>query len=581
MMKTIYKFLHSHYHKRYHGIYKHAKKLFVFDLALLGLALVMLCSSIFFFFWKPTITSEIDLTFSFGTERLQSGDEIRLTIDYKNRSKKNLNQAVMGVHLPVGFVVDRSKTSEDIFSSNSTFNLDKIEAGGAGQVEIYGLIFAEPNMDEKITAYLSYLPEGSKTKEQKIGAALFRPAGTILSAEITMASTSFPGRELPVNLILKNNGAQPIQNISIVPPAENKFADENVLKNIYLAPGETKAIAGVIIAPDNSGEYTESFDILVTVNNTPIRQATLERKLSVFYPEIKSGVHLLEQKAFADGGDTLPVRVYWNNSSAYSLKNIRLRITPTPGIVDLKATANANNLTVEGNSLIADKKTRTALADGSSGSSDEFVINLKLLSFFKAAGLTQLEIKIQSEAELADVPDQKFIVEGSETVRLPLATQISWNIHPVYYTNDGDQLGRGPLPPTVGEITKYWIFVEISNGTNAIAGNSFNLKLADGVEFTGKQSVTIGPELKYDQTGNNVSWSYNLVPASGDIGLYFEVAVNPSASQIGKKITLIKSASYNAKDDTVGKELNLSRGAVDNTLTNYDRGSDVRPEVKG
>ncbi|MCX6782318.1 MAG: hypothetical protein NTW66_04365 [Candidatus Magasanikbacteria bacterium] len=579
MFKAIYKFFHAHYHKRYHGIYRHAKKLFVFDLALLGMAFVMLIASIFFFFWKPSIAGQIDLTFSFGSERIESGDEIHLTINFKNRSKKNLDQAVMGVHMPPGFVIDRIKTPESIFSANSTFNLGKIETGGAGQVEIYGTIYGEPNKEEKVSAFLTYLPDGANAKDQKTGSALFRPAGSVLEAELSMASTSFPGRELPVNIILKNTGSKPLENIFIEPPVGSKFADEKLLKNIYLTPGETKAIAGALTAPDKSGEYTENFEISVMVNNTPIKQVALEKKLAVFYPEMKSGIRLTEQMAFADGGDTLPIRVYWNNSSAYSLKNIRLRITPTPGIVDLKATARANNMTVEGNDLIADKKTRTALTDGSPGSSDEFVINVKLLSFFKTEGQTQLEIKIKAEAELSDVPGQKFVVESGETARLPLSTQISWNIRPVYYTNDGDQLGRGPLPPTVGETTKYWILVEISNGVNAIAENSLKLTLGDGVEFTGKQSVSIGPELKHDQTNNIVSWNYNLAPAGGSIGLNFEVAVTPNSSQVGKKIALIKSAAYSAKDDVVGKSLNLTRGIIDNALTDDDQGSAAKPEV--
>ncbi len=75
------KFLRSHYHKRYHGVYQHAKKLFAFDLALLAFAFLMLGSSIFFFFWKPGLTGLIDVSISLGNERIKSGDEVRPTVD--------------------------------------------------------------------------------------------------------------------------------------------------------------------------------------------------------------------------------------------------------------------------------------------------------------------------------------------------------------------------------------------------------------------------------------------------------------------------------------------------------------------
>lgn len=579
MFKRIYNLFKAHYHKRYRGIYRHAKKLFVFDLGLLGLAFFMLGASFFFFFWRPSLAGQIDLSFSFGNERIRSGDEILITIGYKNKSKKSLGDAILGVHLPPGFIIDREKTSENIFSSNSTFNLGKIDAGGAGQVEIYGTVFAEPGKDEKVTALLSYLPEDKKSREQKIGAAIYRPVVSVLSAEVFVASTSFPGRDLPVNVILRNNGTKMLDNISITPPVGQKFADESMIKKISISAGESKTIAGVIKSPDKPGEYAAQFSVNITANNIVIKQADLEKKIAIFYPEMKSGLKLTKTVAFADGGDALTVRVYWNNSSAHNLKNIRLRISPTPGVVDLKASARANNMAIDSNDLIIDKKTRTALADGSPGNSDEFETTLILLPFFKTNNLTQLEIKIGAEAELEDVPGQKFVVESSEAVRLPLATQLRWQIKPVYYTSDGDQLGRGPLPPTVDETTKYWILVEISNGVNAIANNAFKLILGDGVEFTGKQSVTIGPELKYDKTINSVTWNYNLAPAFGDIGLYFEVAVKPTSAQVGKKITLVKSAGYSAKDDAVGKALNLSHGAINNTLSDDDQGSAARPEV--
>lgn len=579
MLNGIYNFFGKHYRTRYHGIYRHAKKLFIFDLALLGLGLAMIAFGAFFFFWKPTIADLIDLNFSYGAERILTGDEMKLTIEYHNRSKDRLENAIMAVRLPQGFVVDRAKTPENIFSAQSTANIGAIEPGATGRIEIYGSIFATPNTDEKITAFLTYRPENKSSSEQKIGAVIFHTAGATISAELTCPTTSFPGRDMPALLILKNNGSTVLSGLSVDSGQSESFADPVKLRDITIQPGESLKIDGLIRAPAIAGTSSLQMHVNITVNGQPISILNINKELAVFYPEIKSGLRSLFDGKYADGGDTIPVRVYWQNASDYTIKNSRLRFIFTAGTVDLKATARANNLTIEGQDLIADKKTRTALASGASGASDEFEIKIKLLSFFRTDNQSQIEIKVKAEAELSDVGGQKFVSESTESVKLPLATQLTWQVYPIYYTVDGDQLGRGPLPPAVGETTKYWIFVEIGNSVNPIAKNSFIATLADGVEFTGKQSVTIGPELIYNSSAKTLSWAYNLSPAFGKIGLYFEVAATPNAGQAGKKIQLIKNASYTAVDDVTNKNLTLSHGSLDNTLSDDDQGSAAPPEV--
>ncbi len=580
MHKAIYKFFHHHYHSRYHGKYRQAEKLFVFDLVLLFCSIILLGASLFFFFWKPTITDLIDIEFSFGAnERLLSGHEMTLTVGYKNRSKHYLDAVVLALHLPKGFIIDRSKTPESVFSNENTQVIGKIAPGASGKVEISGIIFAEPNVEEKISAFLSYRPENKNNKEQKISAAFFKTVGSTLLPEIRISSTTLPGHEMPITLALKNTGQTTLTNFSLKSEAKYNFTKNEELQNITLSPGETKAFAGSLTAPNETGSHSLRFNFDILVNNETIRFQTLEKEINVISPTISTGLKSVFTNSFADANDTVPVRLYWNNSGQYTLKNVRLRISTTPGVVDLRATAAQNRLKLENGELIADKTTRSSLSSSAPGSSDEFVINLKLLSFFRTDDHGQLEIQIVSEAELPEMPDQKFSQTSSEIVRLPLATQIGWKIRPVYYTEGGDQLGRGPLPPIIGDTTKYWIFIEIENGVNAIVNNNFSAILGDGVEFTGKQSVSVGSEMTYNKSSNIMSWDHGYAADLSNIGLYFEVAVKPTMAQLGKKIVLVKSINFTADDDITGKKLQLIRGELDNSLSDEDQGSAAKPEV--
>ena len=156
---------------------------------------------------------------------------------------------------------------------------------------------------------------------------------------------------------------------------------------------------------------------------------------------------------------------------------------------------------------------------------------------------------------------------------IPLATEVAVESAARYYTEEGDQLGRGPLPPMVNQTTKYWLMFRANNTNNDLRAAVFSATLPAGVEFTGKQSVTIGPTIAYNPANRDLSWNYRLLPANSQTGLYFEVAVKPNAAQIGQTLTLLKNIKFTATDDAVGKNFSFSQPDVTNVLPASDQGA--------
>lgn len=580
MFKSIYGFFHRHYHLRYHGVYKNAKKLFIFDLGLLGLALAMLAAAVFFFFWKPSLAQWIDIEFSLGGERTKSGGEICFNIDYANRSKSFLEESGLAVALPTGFILDRALSPD--FPSDSVYDLGRIKPGGRGQIKICGRIFSDLNQEEKIIATLTYRPEDGRNREQKISAAFLKTAGSYLTADWETPTAAFPGRIVSTTLRLTNSGDQAMDNIKFAFYGFSSI-NEAALKNISLAANETKIIPLPILPPESAGKTEIKMEIALPIQERLYRQATPAKSLDILTPRISSAVSPAEgAPAFAEPGATIPLRVAWKNDGAFEMKNLKIAIQPTAGTADLTAAARENNGRVENGRLILDKNSRTALADGRPGQGEEFSLNLKLLPTFHLGGAANanLEIKIFIEGELTGAPGQIFSAQG-QSAHLPLATELFLTAEPRYYTADGDQLGRGPLPPKVGETTKYWILIQAANTSNPVNENSFRATLGEGVSFTGRQSVSAGPELKYAAGSRTLTWKYDsAVPANAEVGLRFEVAVTPTADQVGQKIILMKEAVYSAVDEITGKKFELSRGELNNVLSSDDRGHSSGAEVK-
>ncbi len=577
------KHLKNHYHKNYHGIYAHAKKLFAFDLALLFFAAVMIAGNLFLFFWKPSIVGLINLSISLGNERIKSGDAVSITINFTNTSKIKLTDVSLGLRLPEGFVVDRSKTPAEIFSDHSTFTpVKELSAGASGQVEVYGWLWVEPKKEERFIANLSYRPEDKKNREQKLSSIIANIPESVLVGNLDFATSTFSNSPVKFTYTLQNLSDRTIDNISILQTLGVDTLNEQNNTKFSIQPNEIKVINEQFTTPNKPGQFTLSIIPKILVNNHLISLGLNSRTFKTFAPQITSSAKLLKTTNYAEPGQIIPLEIVWENKSELKLQDMSLHLTSNlENVVDWKKTAQENHAKAEQDGLFFDSKSRTSLGNGSPKNNDKFTINVYLLPRFNLPTLenAKLEIYPIMKAVASQVAGQQFSQEGTR-ISVPLATEARFSgAEARYYTDEGDQLGRGPLPPKIGKETKYWIFVKITNTSNAIEDVQFSTSLPEGVTFTGKQSTTIGPQLKYNNNNRSVSWQYESLPANSQTGLYFEVAVTPKNSQLGQNLQLTNAIQFTATDKFINKKIELSQSSINNILDKNDGGYSLGSKV--
>lgn len=556
----MFKFFHRHYHTKYQGIYKNAKKLFIFDLGLFGLAGLMLAVSLFLFFWKPGTTDLVDLHLSLGEARIQSGNHVRLVASYANRTKADLKNVTLTFRLPTAFIVD---------SSNQTvFNLDNIAPGAKGEKDIYGQLWTSINQEEKIIATLSYTsPEYGKI-EQKLATLLVKLPTSILENKITTSEQAYAGSAFPYALTLKNTSDKKLEKIFLTNNWDDSANQNPTWKNIALGPKTEITLNGVLRAPSKEGKIPLQITTKILINEQVIILDDYQKEINLSKPQIYSSAQINSPIAYAEPGQTLPVKISWKNTGAEDYKNVKIRLNFTPGIVDLKTTAKNNNLKVEGTSLVADKQTRTTLANNRAGTEENFEIKIKLLSHFSLVGTDEkINFIITPSAEIpATGIDSGMFSQTGQTALIPLSTDLRFKIETVYYTEDGEQLGRGPLPPRVGETTKYRLVAQIFNASNDVENPTFSAVVPEGVTFTGQQSVSIGASQKYNPTTRTITWSHRSLPAYSQTTLSFEMAITPTDKQIGRIIKLLENIKFSATDSYTGKFFNFTETSLNNKL---------------
>jgi hypothetical protein len=154
-------------------------------------------------------------------------------------------------------------------------------------------------------------------------------------------------------------------------------------------------------------------------------------------------------------------------------------------------------------------------------------------------------------------------------------TPFTLSVSARYYAATGDQIGVGPLPPKVGEPTKYWISWNIGPTTADLANVSIMAFLGKGVALTGRHALPFGGTI-VEKDGAAV-WSVEHLAASAEpITASAEVVFTPTVTMRGKPATLIESSQAIAKETRSATTLESVAEAIDTTLP-----SDARAGGKG
>jgi hypothetical protein len=216
--------------------------------------------------------------------------------------------------------------------------------------------------------------------------------------------------------------------------------------------------------------------------------------------------------------------------------------------------------------LILTSEKHTGLNSLTPGESRTVAVLIPILEVPEGSTDTVLKPAILFRAGVLGIQDKKIEV-ATQSTSLKVGTQIIVTGEVRYYTPEGDQLGRGPLPPQVGKETKYAALFSIRNTTSDSDHGVFTAKLPAYVVWTGKTSVTKGSVPIYNPSTHIVTWNFGKLPAHATAGLFFELGLTPLESQIGGTPLIITDAEIEAVDTYLDYRLRRSVSAIDSSLT--------------
>lgn len=563
------------YQKRYHMRYAHARKVFVFDLFLLGSIVALTAFTLSWLFYDPTVQDKVIVALEFqqnnAPERIVSGQDAMLAVTYTNTSDTTLEDAVLTLRPP----------ATALFSADQTLSIPvgPLPPTVKGSSAFPLVFFGEPGTDYHFLAQLSYRQANRTIFEDAIGAVIVTPRDSVLAATTTIPSTILGAGETPITITLTHTGANGLSDISV--PLNERIqtiADTPTTGRVQdgmwildgMAPGQTATLSGRAITNfDTSIEETAlGYDAFITVAGQPIRQTFSKQTVQMVHPRADLSFAWSDANAALQPGESQTINVTIQNTGKTELANMAL-LFPTYQYLNTQAFLQKNNGKEVGGGML-----RIPIGNSpmNSGGVREYAIVIPIVQ--KPTGQAPMRFVLSPTltAAVPAIPDARY----TRSARIPdrtIHSYITLSSHARYYAKSGDQLGRGSLPPTVGEETKYWIFTDITNGPHEASDVSLQISLPNGVSTTEKSSVSKGQAPICGVQTHACTWHTSHLLPLEHVGVFVEVAITPNIADVGTTPMLVSGTTITATDEETGTSITASVGSLNTAIPFDEKGS--------
>jgi len=222
-----------------------------------------------------------------------------------------------------------------------------------------------------------------------------------------------------------------------------------------------------------------------------------------------------------------------------------------------------------GNTITWDKQTTGLLKNIKPEDTGAIDLSLPIVSNPNGSMADTIFVKlITSMDRLGDNTDPKSV--ESNPVKLTFDSNTSFSAEARYFLEDGQPVGSGPLPPSVGQSTTYRVFFHISNSLHELKNVEVTTSLPSSVTWVDKKQAAIG-NVSFNATTRTVKWKADKIPSSiSEADAWFDVSIKPTSSDVGKFVKLTGTSAFTATDSKTNSTISQSVESFTTDLTNDD-----------
>jgi hypothetical protein len=557
--------LQAWYKNRYHGKYDLPKHRFAFDLGLIGIAIALASVAVYFgFFFKPYDPVEATLTIT--PAALVSGGEAVAKLRIENKGTNTLDDVTVKVLIPSNITVRQVSLPFD--SKEGVIHYGTIEAGAYVEARLVGAISGAVGTSHRASALITYTVRETGAQAKKTAVATINIQRAAVSATFELPDKIIAGSQIEGTIRYRNRSTGPAEDTVISPAWPEGFilTDSTPLLHasgwhigsVSAGTEGTITFHGNIQPKENTDSVVFAADVGVQNGNDILHQGHVERTTALIDPKIS--VVISTDKPAARVGEKVAVTITYRNAGTFPGSDATLILNTTGSARTLKSIGPFG----PGTSGTASATFTVARPEPDTKQPTAFVTAI-----------------LRFETDLPENASRPTISIISVPLKINIATETGLSAVARYWSESGEQLGRGPLPPAVGQPTKLWIFWNVRNSSSDVRNVRVSATLPSNVSWTGKASIPYGDPLNFDPDTRTLTWNVGDVPAFPGvhipaIGAAFEVALIPTSDQVGTFPLLLIAQKISGTDGFSGLTVSGSAPMLTASLS-----SDAKAAGKG
>ncbi|MCU0680126.1 MAG: hypothetical protein MUF50_02360 [Planctomycetes bacterium] len=269
---------------------------------------------------------------------------------------------------------------------------------------------------------------------------------------------------------------------------------------------------------------------------------------------------------------TLNYAITYNNKGEMTMKDVIIMAVLDGDFIDWKSFKDDEyEPMVRGKTITWTKDEVPGLAELKPNQEGVLNFSIKLKSFSdEDYATTNFKINSYAQYSFGNIDDVKEKIDAMDNRSNSITSVINSNLdlkeEILYFNNDNVPVGKGPLPPKVGEKTTFKVSWTLTNNLHELTETGVEMLLPQNVSFEGNQDVSTG-SLFYDSATNKIIWDLGRFPVTVyKATANFELALTPEVSDSGKIVVLSPGAEVRANDSETRDAINFKTQAKTSKL---------------
>jgi hypothetical protein len=543
-----------------------------------------------------------------------SGENISYEIKYTNQEEISLTNSELIVYLPHGFIYENANIEPEV-KENQTPNIKIWELGNINQKQsdtliINGKLIGDLNSTQTISAGLSYLPANFSSEFQKNISFNTAISDSLIDIELEYPNQTASLDETEFSLNIINNSDEiDLKYLEVelnYPPqftllasqiSKERGQDSEMIKEEInedeIPTQKIWQIDELLFNTQNQIKFignfevdeTASFDLNLKLklkgsDDSSFVQREEDITVNVIKGELLTNLIIQgsNQNKAVNFEDSLNYLLTIQNKSKNTVGDLKVRAVLDSKLLDWSSLDDSYSGRRDDIQILWTKDQIADLALLFPEEEVEISFKIDLKSFQEAKRYSEDDFVIKSFFETQinkiDTDDTDIIIESNAIIN-NVNTDLDFDVYARYFDDENHAVGSGPLPPVIGQKTKYKIFWQIDNSLHEIKNVELKAKLPGYVKFEGNEKTSAG-NLFLNQS-NEIVWQISRMPTSIDSSTSsFEISITPGSADALKILNLLSEIKLTVVDSVTNTRIAKSLSGI---TTNLD--GDPLAEGKG